>query len=318
MSTIARTGASYRLIIGLALLLTAAVSLAAADAPPLVLTHLSTADGLPEGGVHTILQDSQGFMWFGTEDGLVRYDGQGLVRYAYSSKASHGLPGNFVYQAVAGPDGDLWLAIMGGGVARWNEARDDFTVYRHDPRDPGSLASDQVRTLSIDPRGRVWIGTTDAGLDRLDPRSGRFLHFRHEAGTPGSLSSDHVQTLARDRAGDLWVGTDQGLDELEPGRLTFRHFRHVRGDRRALSGSFVTQVLEDSSGSIWVGTFDGGLDRMDRNGEVLQVFRHDPRQPGSLASNDVTALLQDRQGHFWVGTASGLDLLDRATGAIAP
>ncbi|HTL93834.1 MAG TPA: two-component regulator propeller domain-containing protein, partial [Steroidobacteraceae bacterium] len=317
MSTIARAGASKRRIIGTAFLLIAAASVAAAaDAPPLVLTQLTTADGLPQGGVHAVLQDSQGFMWFGTEDGLVRYDGQELVRYGYSRREDRGLPGNYINQIVEGPRHNLWLAIN-GGLARWNRADDRFTVYRHDPNDPNSLASDQVNTVSIDALGRVWIGMSDAGIDVLDPRTGRFESLRHEAATPGSLASNHVTTLSRDRAGNLWVGTDQGLDELEAGQTTFRHFHHVEGDPRSLSGNDIWRVLEDSSGSIWVATYGAGLDRMDRSGNVLQVLRHDPHQPGSLASDEVQALLEDRQGHFWVGTADGLDLLDRASGTIA-
>ncbi|HEX5460004.1 MAG TPA: two-component regulator propeller domain-containing protein [Steroidobacteraceae bacterium] len=322
MTKIERASASGRRNIGSALVLMAAAPLAAAslsaaaDAPPLVLTHLTTADGLPQGGVHAILQDSQGFMWFGTEDGLVRYDGQELVRYGYSPKADHGLPGNYINQIAEGPHHDLWLAIN-GGLARWNRADDRFTVYRHDPHDPGSLASDQVNTISVDARGLIWIGTTDAGLDIFDPRSGRFDNLRHEPADPASLVSNHVTTVTRDSAGNLWVGTDQGLDELEPGRRSFRHFRHVDGDPRTLSGNNVWQVLEDSSGSIWIATDGAGLDRMDANGNVLQVFRHDPRQPGSLSSDTVQALLEDRQGHFWVGTSDGLDLLDRVSGTIA-
>jgi len=317
VSTIARAGASKRRIIATAFLLIAAASVAAAaDAPPLVLTQLTTADGLPQGGVHAVLQDSQGFMWFGTEDGLVRYDGQELVRYGYLRQADRGLPGNYINQIVEGPQHNLWLAIN-GGLARWNRADDRFTVYRHDPNDPNSLASDQVNTVSIDALGRVWIGMSDAGIDVLDPRTGRFESLRHEAATPGSLASNHVTTLSRDRAGNLWVGTDQGLDELEAGQKSFRHFHHVEGDPRSLSGNDIWRVLEDSSGSIWVATYGAGLDRMDRSGNVLQVLRHDPHQPGSLASDEVQALLEDRQGRFWVGTTDGLDLLNRASGAIA-
>jgi signal transduction histidine kinase/ligand-binding sensor domain-containing protein/HPt (histidine-containing phosphotransfer) domain-containing protein/ActR/RegA family two-component response regulator len=315
VSTIARAGASRRRIIGSALLLLAAASLAtAADAPPLILTHLTTADGLPQGTVRTVLQDSQGFMWFGTEDGLVRYDGQEFVRYSYSRGANRGLPGNFIKQIVEGPHGNLWIAIN-GGLARWNRTRDDFTVYRNEPRDPSSLSSDDVSSLAIDSQGRVWIGTA-SGLDILDPATGRFQHLRHEAASAGSLVSNRVTALARDRAGDLWVGTDAGLDELLPGERTFRHFHPLSGDPHALSGGYITQVLEDESGSLWIGTSESGLERMDRSGAALQIFRHDASDPGSLASNAVHALLEDRQGQFWVGTEAGLDLLDRATGRI--
>src|ERR1700755_1279715 len=83
----------------------------AADAPPLILEHLTTADGLPQGTVYTTLQDSQGFIWLGTEDGLVRYDGHEIVRYAYTRDARNALPGNFVYQIVEDGGHDLWVAL---------------------------------------------------------------------------------------------------------------------------------------------------------------------------------------------------------------
>ena len=126
--------------------------------------------GCREGGVHAILQDSQGFMWFGTEDGLVRYDGQELVRYGYSRKENRALPGNFVNRIAEDAHHDIWVAIN-GGLARWSRAQDDFTVFRHDPHDPGSLASDDVNAVSIDTQGRIWIGTTTRGLDVLDPHT---------------------------------------------------------------------------------------------------------------------------------------------------
>lgn len=299
--------------IGAALLLLAAPLASAATAPSLYLTNLTTADGLPEGTVRSVIQDSQGFMWFGTEDGLVRYDGEHLVRYGYSPGTRHGLPGNFIQQIVEGPHHNLWIAVLNGGIARWNRLTNRFTVFRHEAHDPNSLASDEVRALAIDARGWIWIGTTNAGIDVLNPATGRFQHLLHESSNPGSLASNHVTTLMFDRSGDLWVGTDHGLDELKQGRHVFRHFRHVHGDPNTLSGSYIEQVLQGRGGSTWVATFGGGLDRLDRNGRVVQVFRHDPRNPGSLASNHVHALLEDRAGHLWVGTAAGLDLLDRAS-----
>src|SRR5579863_9680457 len=104
---------------------------AAADAPPLILEHLTTADGLPQGTVMTTLQDSQGFIWLGTEDGLVRYDGHELHRYSYSRNNSSGLPGNFINQIIEDAHHDLWIAVKDAGLARWNRASDNFTVYRH-------------------------------------------------------------------------------------------------------------------------------------------------------------------------------------------
>ncbi len=265
----------------------------------------------------TAVQDTEGFMWFGTEEGLVRFDGHELHRYAYSRSAPSGLPGNFIRQIALDAAGDLWIAIKDGGLARWHRATDSFTVYSHDPANPTSLASDATRAVLVDGRGRIWVGTENAGIDVLNPASGHIEHLRHDPRDPDSLASDDIFSLALDRSGSLWVGTDEGLDRWQPERGTFLHFRHDPRNPHTLSGNQISQVLEDRSGSLWVGTFDGGMDRMDRAGRVAAIFRHDAQRPTSLSSDDVRAILEDHAGHLWVGTTNGLDLLDQGSGQFA-
>jgi signal transduction histidine kinase/ligand-binding sensor domain-containing protein/CheY-like chemotaxis protein/HPt (histidine-containing phosphotransfer) domain-containing protein len=295
----------------------ASVGQAAADAPPLILEHLTTSDGLPQGTVVATLQDSQGFVWLGTEDGLARYDGHEMVRYAYSPGARGGLPGNFINQIAEDSRHDLWIAVKGAGLARWNRPTDSFTVYRHDTANPGSLASDAVHNVLVDAHGLIWVGTSDAGIDILDPATGRIEHLRHDPGDANSLVSDQIYTLMLGRSGIVWVGTAAGLDQWQPDRRAFVHFRHSAGDPHSLSSNQVYQVLEDRSGALWVGTSDGGLNRMDHGGNVVQSFRHDPSRPASLSNDDVRAVLEDRAGHLWVGTVDGLDLLNRDTGTFS-
>jgi signal transduction histidine kinase/ligand-binding sensor domain-containing protein/CheY-like chemotaxis protein len=298
-------GRSWNLMFGLLCLIAASLAQAAIDTPPLVLEHLTTSDGLPQGTVFATLQDSQGFVWLGTEDGLVRYDGHELVRYAHSPNVRGGLPGNFIYQIVEDAHRDLWIAIKDSGIARWNRASDSFTVFRHDAAVPGSLASDAARAVLVDRRGRVWIGTNDAGIDILDPATGRIEHLRHDPRDANSLIDDRVFTLTLDRSGSVWIGTEAGLDRLQGERGAFVH---------SLSGAQISRVFEDRSGGLWVATYDGGLNLMDRDGRVVQVFRHDPQRKTSLSNDDVRAVLEDQVGHLWVGTVDGLNLLDRATG----
>jgi signal transduction histidine kinase/ligand-binding sensor domain-containing protein/CheY-like chemotaxis protein/HPt (histidine-containing phosphotransfer) domain-containing protein len=302
------------LLPGLVCWIAASAAQAGIDAPPLVLEHLTTSDGLPQGTVFTTLQDSQGFVWLGTEDGLVRYDGHELVRYAHSSSIPGGPPGNFIYQITEDAHHDLWIAIKDAGVARWNRASDTFTVFRHNAANPDSLASDAARALLVDARGRLWIGTSDAGIDILEPRTGHIEHLRHDPTNANSLIDDRIFTLALDRSASVWVGTEAGLDRFQSEHGVFSHFRRSSADPHSLSGEQISRVLEDKSGSLWIATYDGGLDRMDRDGRVLEVFRHDPQHKTSLSNDDVRALLEDRVGHLWVGTADGLNLLDRSTG----
>jgi signal transduction histidine kinase/ligand-binding sensor domain-containing protein/CheY-like chemotaxis protein/HPt (histidine-containing phosphotransfer) domain-containing protein len=295
--------------IGLMWLLAGSIPAGAADAPPLVLDHLTPSDGLPQGRVDAVLQDSQGFVWIATEDGLVRYDGHEVYRYAYSRNSSQGLPGNFVREIVEDAHHDLWIAVKDAGLARWNRASDTFTLFRHDPADSSSLSSDVTRALAIDAQGRIWVGSNDAGIDVLDPASGRFEHFHHDPMDPDSLSDEQIFTIALDRSGVVWIGTAQGLDRWQPERKAFVHFRHRSDDPRSLSGKEISKIIEDEDGSFWVGSFDGGLDRMDSSGRVLQTFRHDAARPDSLASDDVRAILRDHAGRLWVGTLEGLDLM---------
>jgi len=283
----------------------------ASESFPLVLEHLSTADGLPQGTVYATLQDSQGFVWFATEDGLVRYDGHELVRYARLPTGRGGLSGNYIFQMIEDAHRDLWIAVKDGGVALWHRDTNRFSVIRHSPSDPRSLASDAVRALVLDTRGRIWIGTSDAGIDILEPATGRIEHLRHEVNNPDSLVSDKILTLSVDRSGTVWAGTEQGLDRWQPQQRVFTHIRHEPG---SLSGNEVSRVIEDRDGFVWVGTFDGGLNRLDRNGRVIGRFRHSSQDPDSLADDDVRAVLEDPAGRLWIGTADGLDLLDRASG----
>jgi len=288
-------------------------SAAASESFPLVLEHLTTAEGLPQGTVYATLQDSQGFVWLATEDGLVRYDGHELVRYARLPTGRGGLSGNYIFQMIEDGQHDLWIAVKDGGVAHWHRDTNSFSVIRHRPADPQSLASDAVRALVLDARGRIWIGTSDAGIDILDPATGRIEHLRHDAANPQSLGSDRVLTLTLDRTGILWAGTEQGLDRWQPQQQQFTHIRHQQGDPGSLSGNEVSRVIEDRDGFLWVGTFDGGLNRLARDGRVVESFRHNPQDPDSLADDDVRAVLVDPSGRLWIGTADGLDLLDRAS-----
>ena len=273
----------------------ASVAQAAIDAPPLVLEHLTTPDGLPQGTVFATLQDSQGFVWLGTEDGLVRYDGHELVRYAYSPSSPRGLPGNFIYQIIEDAHHDLWIAIKDAGVARWNRASDTFTVFRHDPANPDSLASDAARAVLMDARGRVWIGTSDAGVDILEPTTGHIEHLRHDPANANSLIDDRIFTLALDRSGSCGSAPRPVLTEWQSERGAFSHFRHASEDP-ALAQRRVRfpEYSRIRAASLWVATYDGGLDQMDRDGRVAEVFRHDPRHKTSLSNDDVRAVLEDQ------------------------
>jgi signal transduction histidine kinase/ligand-binding sensor domain-containing protein/CheY-like chemotaxis protein/HPt (histidine-containing phosphotransfer) domain-containing protein len=284
-------------------------------APPMIFQHLGAGEGLPQNTVNATLQDSQGFIWIATEDGLVRYDGYETRRYAQERRNPASLPGNYVWAIAEDRGGDLWLAIKNGGLARWNRRTDQFTSFHHDPaRTDTSPSSDAIRQVLIDQRGHIWLATTGGGLDDFDPVARTFRHYRHDSGNIDSLSSDVVTALWETPKGELWVGTDDGLNLWLPATRTFRRLRHDPHDPQSLSSNGITVICTDQSGRLLVGTYDAGLDIAAPGSERFTAYRHDPLLAHSLPGDEVRALLAGSDGRVWIGTAAGLALLDSQSG----
>src|SRR5262249_36415888 len=149
----------------------ASVSFQRIPVPDEVPAHLCTA----------LAQDRDGFLWIGTQGGLVRYDGYQFRVYKNDPQDPKSLGGSYVRTLYAARDGRLWVGTFSSGLAVYDPATETFTRYQHDPERPGSLAHDRVEAVAEDRSGRIWIATY-GGLDRLDSGSGQIEHFKHSAG----------------------------------------------------------------------------------------------------------------------------------------
>jgi diguanylate cyclase (GGDEF)-like protein len=290
-----------------AALLLGAVSLEA-QSRPMAFERISLEQGLSQASVLCAFQDSRGYVWLGTEDGLNRYDGVEFKTYKYDAADPGSLPNNMVWAIVEDAKGALWVATEGGGLARWERARDRF-VRIGGLSGPAPGLSRRLRALLLAPDGALWIGSKDAGLTRLDLASLRTVHYAKDASDPGSLSHDGVHALAYDRSGRLWVGTDGGLNRLDPATGRFERYVHDAARPESLSDDRVRSIVEDRDGRLWVGTL-AGLNRREPGGGFRR-YRHDPADAGSLSHDRVRAVLEDAAGRLWIGTDGGLDLLDR-------
>lgn len=275
--------------------------------------NLSVEHGLSQNAAQVILQDSQGYLWVGTENGLNRYDGIEFKHYVSDRTNRQALSNDYISGLSEDSAGNLWVATDGGGLARWDRATDGFVRYTHQPDNPNSISSDKIRTVLAEGDGVVWVGTRSHGLDRLDVASGEVTHFRYEESNPKSISGNEIFALLRDRAGGLWVGTETGLNKFDAESGTFKRYRHDPQDPTSLSDDRIRAVFEDYAGMIWVGTYSGGISRLDASGKFTR-FTHSPDDPHSVAGNLVTAIFEDSDERTWVGTTAGLDLFDRATG----
>ena len=275
--------------------------------------HITSDDGLSNNTVRGIVQDRQGYLWFGTEDGLNRYDGYTFTTYRHSPQDPGSIGDDFIWALCLAPDGGVWAGTNDGGLSRFDPKTRRFRVWANDPGRPGSLSDNNVRSVCAAPDGAVWAGTQTGGLNRVDPAHGTCRVYRHQPGIPASLAHDSVLALCVDRSGTLWAGTNGGLDRWDPAHGGFVHHRPDPADSASLSNPVVVAILEDDEGALWVGT-EGGLNRLDRATGRFTRYRHDARDPNSLPHDNVLSLYQDREGRLWVGTVGGAALLDRATG----
>ena len=296
----------------MALLLTAASlagpALAQAQEKNIRFDRLSSDHGLSQADVYAVHQDHYGFMWFGTQDGLNRFDGYEFTHYRHDPFNTESISNSFVYSILEDGERDLWIGTMGGGLNRWDRSADSFTHFRHDESDPASLSNDRVRVLHLDPGGRLWVGTDGGGLNLFDPESGSFTRFAHDPAQPRSLANDKIRAIYSDREGQLWVGTDGGgIDRYDPAIRGFVHYRDAGDVRGGLDTTRIQSVFETADGSLWVGTHDQGLFRHDPSSAEWEPYLYDPEDPESLSSNSVRVFFQDDQETLWIGTDNGLN-----------
>ncbi len=305
--------------------------------------NLTMEDGLSQSSVYAIAQDSLGYIWLGTFDGLNRFDGYSFKVFYHDSHDPDSLVHDWISDLAAGDDGQLWVGTV-AGLDRYDPRTRRFHHYRAGPgaRD---LASDQITALLFSRSGLLFVGTS-TGLQRLDPSTGLFttyqvppgaredssevqalfedghdlwvgtksgllcynadgkLTFRIAVGDePGNLTGS-VRALIRDGEGQLWIGTESGLECLNLASRALRPYR-ANGQPGAISSDVVRELLCDRDHRLWIAT-DKGLDRYDPKLDQFQSFSADPASPYSLCGDDLLALHLDQTGVLWIGAHGGI------------
>jgi ligand-binding sensor domain-containing protein/signal transduction histidine kinase len=273
--------------------------------------HVSNEIGLAIAGQHCIVQDSRGFIWFGGDNGLYRYDGHNLKPYRHDPLDSNSIPVGEVSTICEDRNGVLWVAVENVGFERFDVNTGRFTHFNRDPADSTSHRVNPVYTMLESHDGTLWLGSL-RGAGEFDRERMVFKHHRHDPADAGSLDGQGA-ILYEDRSETLWVGSwGGGLNEYDRKLGTFRHYRHDSSDSNSLSDGRVHAICETSDGMLWIGTWGGGLDMFDRRTNRFKHFKHEPGSPESLSDNLVTSILQTKDGALWVGTWSGgLNLFDR-------
>jgi PAS domain S-box-containing protein len=276
--------------------------------------HLTDADGLSQNAVFCILQDRQGFMWFGTQDGLNRYDGYSFTVFRHDPQDINSISDNYITALYEDRGGKLWIGTQSGGLNKFDPITETFVRYRHDPLNPGSLSHNHVSSLHEDSEA-LWVGT-HGGLNRLNRATNQFTRYLHDATKPNSLSDNYINAIHVDRRDMLRIGTAEGgLNRYDRATSTgaagsFTHFVHDPNNPNSLRDNYVLTIFEDKSGALWLGTGSHGLNKLEPNENQSQ-----DRQTAKFRRYvcQVSAMTEDNEGMLWIGSKGlGLYRFDKA------
>ncbi|MDB5232702.1 MAG: response regulator [Chitinophagaceae bacterium] len=268
--------------------------------------HLQTAAGLSQSNVLSIIQDSRGFMWFGTRDGLNKYDGYTFTVYKNDPRNPNSISNNYIAGIKEGADGNIWIATWGGGLNKYDRKKNKFTCYKHDPNNSNSLPGDFINTVIEDDKGNIWIGTEANGLCVFDPKKNTFTRYLHSAGDSKSLSDDFIRIIYQDKSHRVWIGTTHGgLNLFDPETHSFIQYKHDENLATSLSYNEVYALFEDSQDRLWIGTNGGGLNLFNTTRKEFTHFKNDPRNSNSLPKDEVYSIVEDKNHNIWIGTENG-------------
>ncbi len=273
--------------------------------------HLTIEEGLSQSNVEAIAQDSVGYMWFGTNDGLNRYDGLNFKIYKHSPADPYSLSDNNIQVIYEDREHTLWIGTQSRGLNRYDRDKERFIRYTSDPDVWQTLTANTVWSLLEDSQGNFWVGTAH-GLNRMDRTSETFERFYSELNDPRTLTNNQINLMHEDSKGVLWIGTENGLNRYNRETENFTRFLHepTDGNNRG-SSQIIRAIYEDQNGVLWVGTEESHLYYYSRADEEFQRLDSNSASLFENTLNSITDLVEDHNGNLWIGTGNhGIDVYD--------
>ncbi len=273
---------------------------------PVKFEHITSEDGLSQNSVYSILQGSDGFMWFGTRFGLNRYDGKDFKVFRHDLSDTTSIPGHVITAISEDQEGNLWVGIRGGGLAVFNKKTETFVSYRHIDNAPHSLANNYVTALFTDSRGTMWIGTEN-GLCTYNDTTDKFRTFKHDPDNAESIANSRISSISEMPEGTLWVGAEDGsLTKLSLNTLQAEIV--IPGQVR--SSVQVTCIVPDISRNLlWVGRFGHTVIRVDPITHEMKALPGTRSKSRGVIAGVMTMSL-DATGKLWIGSAASVTCYD--------
>jgi signal transduction histidine kinase/ligand-binding sensor domain-containing protein/HPt (histidine-containing phosphotransfer) domain-containing protein/ActR/RegA family two-component response regulator len=292
--------------------------------------HLTVADGLSDNEIITIMQDHLGYMWFGSLNGLICYDGNKITTYQYNPANPSSLKANVITALFEDARGDIWIGS--GSLIRFERSTKRFIEYPN-PNIRNNDPSVFITLIHEDKQGYIWTVSINSGLtrpiDRFDPKTNTWTSFRHDPDNPESLASDHVYAesanrfgfnvlgFAEDKDGTIWVttmGDTWTLHRFDAEKDRFIRYKPASTSGIAADFDKIGGVAPGKDGKLYLSTFGGGLIILDPKTGQASQYKHDPANFNSILSDSLLTVLQDSLGFIWISTKRGVDRFEPGAG----
>ncbi|MBT1701587.1 response regulator [Fulvivirgaceae bacterium PWU4] len=267
--------------------------------------HIGVEQGLSQSTVLAITQDIEGFMWFGTREGLNKYDARRVTVYRNDPSHKGSVSENSIYSLLTDSRGRVWVGTR-NGLNQYDASTDSFRRYYPDQISSESQTNNTVTAILEDRNGNLWVGTRKGLKLMVEKDSVSFIQFVNQPNNSNSLVNDDIHALYQDSDGAIWIGAAHGFSRLVyngPKDFTFTSFSMPESTDLSNKGYWVNAFAEDKSGRLLIGGERDGLLVLDRH---TLKFAENPVRGTQLDGKAVRSILKDPKGGFWIGTIGGL------------
>jgi len=273
--------------------------------------HYTIEDGLSQTSVQCLMQDSRGFLWIGTQDGLNKYDGYSFNRFKNDPSDTSTISNNYIHCIYEDNDNNIWVGTN-YGLNKFDSEKQIFIRYLRDETDQNTIPEEEVYSIYQDDNGFIWI-KTERFLSRLNPKTNKFRHYEHFNDIFSFISVNAKFSIFEDHKNQLWVGTKDGLNYFDRELEIFKRYSYDSNDKKSLSNNRVKVIFEDSENNLWIGT-KNGLNRFNWEDENFTRYFSYSKQSGNLSNNVINDIYEDSDKNLWIATDGGLNKFNRKTG----
>ncbi|OQY02696.1 MAG: hypothetical protein B6I20_06710 [Bacteroidetes bacterium 4572_117] len=279
------------------------------------IDKITVEDGLSNNTVRSITQDKQGFIWFGTESGLNRYDGSKFKIYYNNPNDETSLSTNMIKNIFKDREGNLWIVTSIGGLNKLELEYDKITKYEYPYNVIDSLNLNIYKKAAVvDNDNLLWFSYENNGLYSVDLTTSKLNEYKHQKSDNSSISNNNVRSLFIDSEGIMWAGTNDGiLNKFDKKTNTFKHFKIQELSTPQPSSSVIWEIFEDHLGILWIAV-DDALYTFDKKTKTTELqIKSKNKNKYYFSYGFVRSIAEDKSDNIWIGTNNGLYRYDRHT-----